>query len=59
MTMGDAMHYHGAGDDRYGHRHPFLHINHEHLSDVEGADVYQQAAATLLNAVTGGKEPRS
>lgn len=27
---GDALHYHGVGEKRYGHRHVFLHIMHEH-----------------------------
>lgn len=27
---GDTFHYHLFGDERYGHRHPFLHINHDH-----------------------------
>ena len=36
---GDAYHYHGFGDDRYGHRHPFLHISHEHPDDREATDV--------------------
>lgn len=34
---GDTYHYHGLGDDRYGHQHPFLSIMHEHEPDDESA----------------------
>ena len=27
---GSGLHYHGYQEKRYGHIHPFLHINHEH-----------------------------
>ena len=27
---GSGLHYHGYQEKRYGHMHPFLHINHEH-----------------------------
>lgn len=27
---GDTYHYHRFGPDRYGHRHAFLHVNHDH-----------------------------
>lgn len=35
---GWALHYHGFGDDRYGHRHYYLSIFHEHDEDDEQPD---------------------
>lgn len=42
---GSGMHYHGTGSRRYGHSHPFLHINHEH--DERPDAVYHGVCANL------------
>ena len=48
MSMGDVYHYHGSGDARYGHRHPFLHIVHDHDESSESAN---RVAVALLGAI--------
>ena len=52
--MGDALHYHGMGEDRYGHRHPYLHINHEH--DSPSSDAQVEVARILVGLAYGKRE---
>ena len=48
MSMGNATHYHGVGEQRYGHSHPFLHVVHEHDEAGESAN---RVAGALLRAI--------